>query len=60
MLNTLGAEGGKFVAHQAEVTGPTLNTVNNITETLFKRSLGDNDKANLKALGSCDTELQNL
>ena len=40
MLNTLGAEGGKFVAHQAEVSGPTLNTVNNITETIHRKDRG--------------------
>merc|ERR1711936_16359 len=34
MLNTLGSEGGRFVARQTEVNQPTLNTVGNITDTI--------------------------
>lgn len=37
MLNTLGAEGGRFVARQTEVNQPTLNTVGNITDTIGRK-----------------------
>merc|ERR1711997_490989 len=36
MLNTLGSEGGRFIARQTEVSQPTLNTVGNITDTITR------------------------
>merc|ERR1712062_298899 len=33
-VNTLGAEGGKFMARQTEVNQPIFNTVGNITDTI--------------------------
>lgn len=37
MLNTLGAEGGKFMARQTEVNQPIFNTVGNITDTIGRK-----------------------
>ena len=37
MLNTLGSEGGRFIARQTEVSQPTLNTVGNITDTISRK-----------------------
>ena len=37
MLNTLGSEGGRFIARQSEVSRPTLNTVGNITDTITRK-----------------------
>ena len=34
MLNTLGSEGGRFVARQSEVSQPVLGTVGNISNTI--------------------------
>lgn len=42
MLNTLGSEGGRFIARQSEVSRPTLNTVGNITNTITRKVDGVN------------------